>query len=94
MNERIKKLRDELRPRDLHFRSECEEFKCGAHKSWEEGFDAANDLLMQDAKELVAALKNAESYMFQACQPDRGELFGEFDDKNRAALAKWRERYE
>ena len=34
--------RDELRPKDLHFRPECDSdlFKCGAHVSWNEGFSA------------------------------------------------------
>lgn len=39
-------------------------------------------------KKLKAALKIAEGYMFMACQPDRGDLFGEFDDKMRAELSK------
>ncbi len=37
---------------------------------------------------LEEALKRAEGYMFMACQPNQGELFGEFDDLNLKALDK------
>jgi len=39
-------IRDKLRPKDLNFRPECGDYKCGASVSWEEGFDAAVELLM------------------------------------------------
>lgn len=50
-------LRDELRPKDLHFRPECEHLKCGAKASWNEGFDAASALWAADVRELFEALK-------------------------------------
>lgn len=41
--------------------------------------------LLREARD---GLKNAESAMFYACQPNRGDLFDEFDDKNRPLLTK------
>ncbi len=35
-----------------------------------------------------AELKAAEGYMFLACQPNQGDLFGEFDEKNQKALER------
>ena len=35
--------RDLLCPKDLNFRPECSEYKCGAIKSWKEGWDARDE---------------------------------------------------
>jgi len=35
----------EIKDPSLHFRDECGEYTCGAHKSWDEGFQAAVELL-------------------------------------------------
>jgi len=47
-------IRDELRPKDLHFRKECDDYKCGAHKSWNEGFDSAVKLCREELDKLRA----------------------------------------
>lgn len=49
---------------------------------------ASNRTLQASYQQLVEALKRAEGYMFLACQPDKGDLFGEFDEKNREVLAR------
>lgn len=38
--------------------------------------------------ELVTALKKAEGYMFEATQPDQGDLFSKFDDDVMKVLRK------
>ena len=35
----------EIKDPSLHFRRECGDYTCGAHKSWDEGFQAAVELL-------------------------------------------------
>lgn len=54
----LQKLRDELRPKDLHFRPECEDFKCGAHKSYNEGFDAACAELLPVIEEMRKVMRH------------------------------------
>lgn len=51
---RLDKLKKELKDPSLHFRHECEGFRCGAHKSWEEGFDAAS----AEYEKIIAELEN------------------------------------
>jgi hypothetical protein len=36
------------KPEDLHFRTECEGFRCGAHKSWLEGARWARDYTLKE----------------------------------------------
>ena len=50
---------ESARPKDLHFRKECEDWKCGAHASWMDGYQAA----VEDAKGLVETLKQ-----FSGCE--------------------------
>ena len=54
---KLEKMRDELRPRDLHWRPECEDFKCGAHKSWNEGWDECATYHAEIIQELIDALE-------------------------------------
>ena len=56
MNSEMKKRMVEIAPRDLHFRSECEGFHCGALKSWEEGFAARDELVEEEIAELKTKL--------------------------------------
>lgn len=85
VNERMQKLRDELKPADLHYRPECTEFKCGAHKSWNEGFDACFELVMKDAKELVVCLQVLKHLDHHKIAEEVWRID--------AALAKWLERW-
>lgn len=60
MTPEIKKKRDELRPKDLHFRKECaNDYSCGAHKSWDEGFDAAWAIQQERIGILRTAIRQA-----------------------------------
>lgn len=52
------------------------------------GFDSCAEILLTEIEVMRSALKIAESYMFQACQPNQGNLFAEFDDKNRSSLTR------
>lgn len=54
----------DLKPRDLHFRPECDDtqLKCGAHKSWVEGFDAGVEAILQSAE-----LQSLINYVEQDC---------------------------
>jgi len=49
--------RDAACPRDLNFRKDCDDYKCGAVKSWKEGADWGSDWQRARAKKLVEALK-------------------------------------
>lgn len=60
--EQVKKLRDEIRPKDLHF--QCGDTVCAAHGSWEKGFDAAYDL---QAKR-IAELESKEAALLKSFQ--------------------------
>lgn len=60
MTEEIKKLREEMRPKDLHF--QCGENVCAAHGSWEKGFDAAIVAILNKQK---SELKQAVKYSYQ-----------------------------
>lgn len=69
----LENWRESNKPKDLHFRKECEGFRCGAHKSWSEGHAsleplllraietlehyASNDLWGDEAKRAVAEIK-------------------------------------
>ena len=54
---KLEKRRDEMRPRDLHFRPECEGFRCGAHNSWTDGFNAMLDEHKRVVEPLFEALE-------------------------------------
>lgn len=41
MSDKVKRIRNDMCPPDLHFRKECDNLKCGARVSWKEGFDSA-----------------------------------------------------
>lgn len=47
------KKRDEARDASLHFRPECEGFRCGAHRSWNEGADWARAYTIKEAEEIL-----------------------------------------
>lgn len=83
--------RDELRPRDLNFRPECDDYRCGASKSWTEGFDACAAELLPQIEKLVEALTKIEK--------DRVVYMNGEVDKNlltwaagtaQQAIAEWR----
>lgn len=48
----------------------------------------ANAHLIAAAPEMLEALKDIVSTLFQECQPDRGDLFSKIDDIARPAIAK------
>lgn len=50
---RLEEVRKNLKDPSLHFRPECDDFKCGAHKSWIEGFDACQAELLPLLREAV-----------------------------------------
>lgn len=58
-NQKYLEARESARPKDLHFRQECGDYTCGAHKSWNEGFDqgAAYTLQREEIVGLVDALR-------------------------------------
>ena len=60
---RLDKLKKELKDPSLHFRHECEGFRCGAHKSWEEGFDAASAEYEKIIAELEGVMIELEKYV-------------------------------
>lgn len=90
--EHLKKKRDELRPSDLHFRKECGDYPCGAHKSWNEGFNTAFEELLPMIEKLEKALSGVSDR--HNWMPGLGECVCQNHKYARQALAelkKWRE---
>ena len=67
---RLEKLKKELKDPSLHFRPECEGFRCGAHKSWDEGFDAASD---EYEKIIADAINTVKSWYPVDVFPEDGQ---------------------
>ena len=86
---RLDKLKKELKDPSLHFRHECEGFRCGAHKSWEEGFDAASAEYEKIIAELEAALDKIGHDTKINCDADDAE--NECFDVAQVALQKLKE---
>lgn len=52
------KLAGELYPRDLNFREECDDYKCGAIKSWKEGFLAGFEAARRSDEPMMEEMAN------------------------------------
>lgn len=55
----------DLKPRDLHFRPECDDtqLKCGAHKSWVEGFNSGATAVLES--EQIKALEEVLNHALE-----------------------------
>lgn len=74
---------EELRPKDIHFRPECDSdlFKCGAHVSWKEGFQAGYAFAREEyaVQKVYRVWTNSHHHLQYT--------FGYFIDKERAEKA-------
>jgi hypothetical protein len=52
-----KERRDSIKPDDLHFRPECDEYKCGAHTSWSEGYGKGYEEALKDMGPVIETLE-------------------------------------
>lgn len=89
MTDAYKKARASLKPRDLHFRPECDDYKCGAHKSWEEGYDAgyAQALSSPEVMGLITAVSHARGAMVYAYDDHSDQYYLNVKDQMEKALA-------
>lgn len=79
---RLDKLKKELKDPSLHFRHECEGFRCGAHKSWEEGFDAAS----AEYEKIIAELEGALAF----CKSELVAI-NNYDETRYKHMTAWQE---
>ena len=85
MNKRIKEIRDRLRPGDLHFRPDCDDYKCGAHKSWNEGFEAGYAEAQKDVASLIKALSDSREICALMAEGE-GDCAGVYMSMSKSAL--------
>ncbi len=86
MTEAARKFRESVKDPSLHFRPECEGFRCGAHKSFDEGFEAGYAYQEERLKIAIQALEEIQN---EQCAGDVCTQMW-YQDTAKEALAKIR----